>query len=183
MGEEYGETAPFFYFVSHSEPELIEAVRRGRREEFAAFQWQGEPPDPQYESTFLSVKIKRDLRHEGHHKILFVFYKELIRLRKEIPALASLSKETLEVLDYEEEKVLFVRRWNGGSEIMMVFNFNTKRITAILPVPEGQWYKLLDSADKHWEGNGSTGPEWLYSEGECTLTLDAEAFLLYKKDN
>ena len=28
MGEEYGARAPFPYFVSHSEPELIEAVRR-----------------------------------------------------------------------------------------------------------------------------------------------------------
>ena len=27
MGEEYGETAPFQYFVSHSDPGLVEAVR------------------------------------------------------------------------------------------------------------------------------------------------------------
>src|SRR5207249_9699778 len=37
MGEEYGELAPFHYFVSHTDPELVEKVRRGRREEFAAF--------------------------------------------------------------------------------------------------------------------------------------------------
>jgi len=30
MGEEYGETAPFPYFVDHQDPELLEAVRRGR---------------------------------------------------------------------------------------------------------------------------------------------------------
>ena len=52
MGDEYGETAPFQYFVSHSDPSLIEAVRKGRREEFAAFKWKGEPPDPQDEGTF-----------------------------------------------------------------------------------------------------------------------------------
>ena len=40
MGEEYGETAPFQYFTSHGDPELVEAVRRGRREEFAAFGWE-----------------------------------------------------------------------------------------------------------------------------------------------
>ncbi|HEY77821.1 MAG TPA: malto-oligosyltrehalose trehalohydrolase [Dehalococcoidia bacterium] len=183
MGEEYGETAPFPYFVSHSEPELIEAVRWGRRQEFAAFQWQGEPADPQDEVTFLSAKVNRDLCYEGHHRILFEFYKELIRLRKEIPALASLSKETLEVPDREEERVLFIRRWNGSSEIMMAFNFSTERVNAMLPVPAGQWSKLLDSADKLWEGNGSTSPERLYSEGQCTMTIDAKSFLLYKKDN
>src|SRR5262249_16007104 len=47
MGDEYGETAPFQYFVSHSDKQLIEAVRRGRIEEFAAFNWKDEPPDPQ----------------------------------------------------------------------------------------------------------------------------------------
>src|SRR5262249_23569043 len=47
MGEEYGETSPFLYFVSHGDPALIDAVRRGRREEFKKFAWQGEPPDPQ----------------------------------------------------------------------------------------------------------------------------------------
>ncbi|MEJ2051114.1 MAG: malto-oligosyltrehalose trehalohydrolase, partial [Calditrichota bacterium] len=30
MGQEYGEEAPFLYFVSHSDPDLIQAVREGR---------------------------------------------------------------------------------------------------------------------------------------------------------
>jgi len=42
MGEEYGETSPFQYFVSHSDEALIEAVRKGRRDEFASFHWEGE---------------------------------------------------------------------------------------------------------------------------------------------
>src|SRR5947207_160336 len=45
MGDEYGETAPFQYFISHSNPDLVEAVRRGRKEEFAGFEWRGDPPD------------------------------------------------------------------------------------------------------------------------------------------
>ena len=47
MGEEYGETNPFLYFVSHGDPALVEAVREGRRREFAAFGWAGKIPDPQ----------------------------------------------------------------------------------------------------------------------------------------
>ena len=41
MGEEHGETNPFLYFVSHGDPALVEAVREGRRREFAAFAWIG----------------------------------------------------------------------------------------------------------------------------------------------
>ena len=37
MGEEHGETNPFLYFVSHGDPALVEAVRKGRQEEFATF--------------------------------------------------------------------------------------------------------------------------------------------------
>ncbi len=46
MGEEYGEEAPFQYFISHGDAGLIDAVRNGRRGEFASFGWLGEPPDP-----------------------------------------------------------------------------------------------------------------------------------------
>ena len=52
MGEEYGEAAPFPYFISHTDSNLVEAVRQGRREEFDAFQQEGDPPDPQDEATF-----------------------------------------------------------------------------------------------------------------------------------
>ncbi len=56
MGEEYGETNPFPYFVSHSDPALVEAVRQGRRAEFASLAAQ-EPPDPQAEATFDRAKL------------------------------------------------------------------------------------------------------------------------------
>ena len=44
MGEEYSERAPFEYFVSHGDPSLVEAVRQGRKDEFAKFGWPGDIP-------------------------------------------------------------------------------------------------------------------------------------------
>src|SRR5262249_52910243 len=41
MGEEYGEQAPFPFFVSHSDHGLLERIRRGRRHEFNGFGWHG----------------------------------------------------------------------------------------------------------------------------------------------
>lgn len=57
MGEEYGEDIPFLYFVSHSDPDLVKAVREGRKHEFRSFRWEGEPPDPQDTETFLRSEI------------------------------------------------------------------------------------------------------------------------------
>jgi maltooligosyltrehalose trehalohydrolase len=183
MGEEYGETAPFHYFVSHSEPALIEAVRQGRCAEFAAFDWTKEPPDPQAEITFLESKLNHGLRDRGEHKILFEFYQELIRLRKDIPALASLSKETMEVTDYPEAGLLFVRRWSDNSEVCIVYKFNNEKITTTMPIPTGRWHKRLDSAGGRWLGSGSTTPESLDSEGVFSLTLETDSFILYEKEN
>ena len=46
MGEEWAETNPFLFFISHTDKELASVVNKGRKEEFAYFNWQGEPPDP-----------------------------------------------------------------------------------------------------------------------------------------
>ncbi|MGK5534375.1 DUF3459 domain-containing protein, partial [Streptomyces sp. URMC 129] len=52
MGEEWGATTPWQYFTDHRDPELAEAVRAGRRREFAAHGWSAEEiPDPQDPAT------------------------------------------------------------------------------------------------------------------------------------
>jgi len=184
MGEEYGETAPFPYFISHSDTALIEAVRRGRREEFAAFGWAHEPPDPQDESTFLQAKLNHDQRHEGHHRVLLELHRELIRLRKDIPALAHLSKEDVEVSDCGPEKVLIIRRWinTDEAEAVACFHFDKSSATRHIPLPQGRWTKRLDSADKRWGGPGSQVATEITSDGETALTLSPYTFVLFLRE-
>ncbi|MFC1929485.1 malto-oligosyltrehalose trehalohydrolase [Chloroflexota bacterium] len=153
MGEEYGETSPFPYFVSHNNPELIEAVRKGRREEFTAFAWRGEIPDPQDEATFLKARLNHRLREEGQQKVLHDFYHELIRLHKENAALACLSKDNLEVRGDETSKILFVRRWSGDSEVAMIYNLNDKEIVATLSLPGGNVAKAAGLRRRKMAGN------------------------------
>jgi maltooligosyltrehalose trehalohydrolase len=181
MGEEYGEMASFQYFVDHSDRALIEAVRCGRREEFAAFSWQGDLPDPQDAGTFQRAKMDRLLKHQGRNAALLAFYKELIRLRKETQALSNLSKDTLEALGYEEQKVLFLRRWSGEDEAIMVFNFGDAQVSIPLPVPPGQWHKRLDSAEEQWHGEGSSLPVQLHSKGTAVMSLGPKAFAVFNR--
>ncbi len=179
MGEEYGETAPFLYFISHSDPQLIEAVRRGRKEEFSSFDWQGELPDPQSEETFRRSKLRHELREQQQHRILFELHKELIRLRKTHPSLAHLCKEDLEVTAFEKQKLLCVRRWNGFSEAFAAFHFGDAQASMAVALPAGRWQRLLDSSDHRWLGAGSSIPAELNSAGEVSLTLQPESFVLF----
>ena len=178
MGEEYGETAPFQYFTSHGDPSLVEAVRQGRREEFVGFQWHGEPPEPQDEATFLRSKLNHRLRLEEQHPAISKFYKELIRLRREVAPLASLCKENMEVLGYENARVVFMRRWSDTEEVAAVFNLGKDMASAAVPLPAGRWSRLLDSADKSWNGPGASVPPLLTSAGETTLSLPPLTFVL-----
>lgn len=178
MGEEYGETAPFTYFVSHSDPELIQAVRQGRKQEFAAFHAEGEPLDPEALETFLQCKLHWEKRQEGHHQVLWSFYQHLIRLRQTLPPLKQKEFQSMEVACQEGDKVLWWRRWSETSQVLGVMNFNSNDVTLPLAVPGDRWHKILDSAEEKWRGPGSTLEEDL--RGEQSLTVRSHSFALYE---
>ncbi len=155
MGEEYGEDNPFLYFVSHGDPDLVQAVREGRKREFAHFKWEKEPPDPQSEETFNQSKLDWSKRESGEHQILLSLYKELIHLRKTEPALSKPSKDRQFLWFSEEDKILIQKRWFEEDTTFMVYSFNNRPITMQFS-QEGKWRKLVDSADSEWNGPGST---------------------------
>jgi maltooligosyltrehalose trehalohydrolase len=168
MGEEYAEEAPFLYFVSHGDADVIAAVRRGRREEFESFKWQGEPPDPQSPETFLQSKLKWEKRNEGKHKTLRDFYRRLIELRRTTPALADLNKNRLEISTAGEETLL-MRRWREASQALCVMNFAKRETTFQANLPEGRWKRILDSADDAWGGPGTSLPGAITRSQELTV--------------
>jgi 1,4-alpha-glucan branching enzyme len=86
MGEEWGESRPFLFFADY-EGELADAVREGRREEFAkfsAFAGNGDSiPDPNALSTFEASKLDWQAAEtpEGREHLRFV--RSLLALRRE----------------------------------------------------------------------------------------------------
>jgi maltooligosyltrehalose trehalohydrolase len=181
MGEEYGEEAPFQYFVSHSDQELIEAVRRGRKEEFSAFQWEGTLPDPQDEMTFLRSKMDLDLRHNEKHHTLLEFYRTLIQLRKETPPLSSLDKRGIKVEAFERDKAILMKRQCGEDQVIGVFNFSDKPVRIETTIDKGNWQRVIGSACEEWGGIGALAPDSIVSNGaKMILVIDAYAFTLYK---
>jgi maltooligosyltrehalose trehalohydrolase len=185
MGEEYGETAPFQYFVSHGDPDLVEAVRKGRKEEFAAFHAEGEARDPQSETTFQESKLHWEQRYEGNHRQLWLFYQTLLRLRREIPAWGYSSRQNLDVAVLPEAKVITVRRWYEGSQILCLLNFNDQPAAVTIALPPGNWKKLLNSADSTWGGPGSDLPELIPTgdtptgSGKAQISLSPQSAVIY----
>jgi maltooligosyltrehalose trehalohydrolase len=181
MGEEYGEEAPFQFFISHGDPELVRAVHQGRRAEFAAFGWQREPPDPQDEAIFLRAKLNHERRREGRFRALWEFYQELIRLRRSLAPLARLSKGHCDVTGFDHERVLLLERWNEGERVACLFNFNHSPVSISFSLPNGHWHKVIDSCDTRWQGAGSALPERLEVNGSTTLSLPPRSVALFAK--
>lgn len=174
MGEEYGETAPFPYFVSHCDSALCRAVREGRQREFAAYNWRGQIPDPAAEATFRLAKLDRGLRREPRHRELWDLYRELIRLRKTIPALARLNKEQMEVGTDETHDSLYCRRWHEGSEVCAIFHFGRQPAAVTVPLPQGGWRVAIRSS-------GSGGDRVIESDGRIEWNMPARAFCLLER--
>ncbi|MFB8082791.1 malto-oligosyltrehalose trehalohydrolase [Streptomyces sp. NPDC056013] len=111
MGEEWGATTPWQYFTDHTDPELAEAVRRGRRREFAEHGWdENEVPDPQEAATRDRSVLDRAERERDPHKQLLAWYRQLIALRRTLPDLTDPDLAGVKAAFDEEARWLVFRR-------------------------------------------------------------------------
>jgi maltooligosyltrehalose trehalohydrolase len=177
MGEEYGETAPFQYFISHTDPNLAEAVRRGRGEEFRSFGWQGQIPDPQAESTFANSRLQHALRQQEPHATLLRFYQMLLRFRSQHGlghAKPSIVKE------FAASKSLMMLQDTRGSRLVTLFNFGDLSAGVGEALPLGVWKKKIDSSDLAWLGPGSELPPAINVPGQSSLSLQPRSFAVFE---
>lgn len=123
MGEEWGATAAFRYFTDHGEPELADAVREGRRREFAAFGWDpSQIPDPQDPRTVDASTLDWSELDRDRHRQLLEWYRSLVTLRREKLKDDDLSRQRV---DFSE-----TQRWlllDRGSQALLVNFANTSR--------------------------------------------------------
>ena len=176
MGEEYGETNPFQYFVSHTDKALGEAVRKGRKEEFSAFHDPGEVPDPMDESTFLNSKLDWEKLDQEPHARMLAYYKALIKLRKSHPVLTSLNRNQVEVSFDTDKNTLSLSRGHESNILFAFMNFSRSERTFQLPSGQGDWHLLLNSALTEWNG-----PLQESGNTNGSLLSPPESIIIYSK--
>jgi maltooligosyltrehalose trehalohydrolase len=178
MGEEYGETSPFLYFTSHGDPDLAEAVRRGRTDEFRSFGWKEDIPDPQAEATFERSRLNLGLAQEEPHRTLLRFYQMLLRFRREY-RLGRVSAPTIREL--ENSRALMVFPGVQTNKLAMLFNFADTVTDVPSEVLEGDWEKKIDSSDLEWLGPGTELPTTFSTSAPSLLRLRPRSFAVFER--
>jgi maltooligosyltrehalose trehalohydrolase len=171
MGEEYGETQPFPYFIDHSDQKLVNAVRKGRKAEFASFAWQGEPPDPYLVDTFDSARLRRTRGPQPD--ALRSYYRRLLQLRSEL-RLAHGSLANRQVIAHDNAGAITV----VAPAVAMVFAFDDAARDLVLTLPSGQWRKQLSSRDQGWLGSGDAVAE-IVAGGSVAIRVSGPTALLF----
>jgi maltooligosyltrehalose trehalohydrolase len=142
MGEEWGAMQPFPFFCDVGD-DLADAVREGRRDEFARFPEFSDParrdliPDPLAESTFLSAKLDWSAADETR----LAHYRALLKARrKHIAPLSAQIKAGGSFVIFGAEAVRV--RWQAGARLLVLdANLSARRVD--FPPARGRiiWYE------------------------------------------
>lgn len=157
MGEEWGATTPFQYFVDHPEPELAEAVRSGRQREFSAFGFEPDQvPDPGSEETFQASRLDRGQKDTLVGRRCLNFYRQALELRAAHPAWTEERSGRAQVHVEEEQKTLLYRR----AGIVLGANFSDEE--RLLRVRPGRFLLRSFDAEANWQEEGLVVPAFAF---------------------
>jgi maltooligosyltrehalose trehalohydrolase len=161
MGEEYGETRPFPYFCSFEQPEIIDATRRGRREEFVAIGEEDKVPDPLAPETFESAKLSWSWPEGSRYAGLRHLYYDLLAIRRFWLPLKDSTVSVSGLMEDWHDSIpvlkLIRKMASDGPPSELVAYFNLSRQPQPLPADNQSRKKLLLSSEETRFG-GSRGP-------------------------
>lgn len=155
MGEEWAASHPFLFFCDFGE-ELSDAVREGRRKEFAAFPEFRDPaarsriPDPNDEDTFEKSKLDWTMIGTAPHDDMLSFHKHLLALRKKeiMPRLKGISGHSGSLVGQSGSAFALEWRMGDGSALTLVANMASTPAKSPAAPPGGRLvYATEEPAD------------------------------------
>ncbi|WP_413752472.1 malto-oligosyltrehalose trehalohydrolase [Streptomyces sp. R-74717] len=156
MGEEWGARTPWQFFTDHTDPALAEAVRDGRRREFAAHGWTADDiPDPQDPATRNRSCLDWSEPAQEPHARLHAWYRELIALRHSLPDLSDPDLASVRTAHDEQARWLAYRR----GDLRIAVNLGEK--PAAIPLGGGRRRGADGSVVAAWEPVEAPGGDGL----------------------
>jgi maltooligosyltrehalose trehalohydrolase len=171
MGEEWGERRPFLYFVDHSDPALVAAVRRSREGEFAALNAGVPYREPFAAETRDACRLDWAAAQAEPGRTLLGFHRECLRLRRILPSLRPGPRERVQVGGPHAD-VITVERRAAQCRTLLLLN-PTARTAEAVPLPAGTWEVELASPESCWGG-----PGWGEGLASGALTLPPRSAVL-----
>ncbi|HEY5554622.1 MAG TPA: malto-oligosyltrehalose trehalohydrolase [Cellulomonas sp.] len=137
MGEEWGTRTPWQFFTDYTDPDLAQAVREGRRAEFAghghtdasqAADEDLEVPDPQDPATFERSRLDWSQIAQPEHARMLAWYRALIELRRDIPDLANGDLDATTVRFDDDDRPSWVVVARGAARIVCNLAHEPQRV-------------------------------------------------------
>jgi maltooligosyltrehalose trehalohydrolase len=133
MGEEWAARTRWPFFTSHPEPDLAGATGKGRLAEFAGHGWNTtEMMDPQDPEAFYGAKLDWSEATEAGHAEMLTVYRDLLRLRRQLPELRDPRLDRVAVEFDEEAAWIVVHR---GTLVVMA---NLADVDQVIALPGGE---------------------------------------------
>lgn len=138
QGQEFHSARPFLFFADHS-AELAEAVREGRRAEFAKFsafqdqQLREAIPDAQAAPTFLQSKLESEAERDQWARLIDACYEELLRVRRSDPVLGAYRRSRLPIAAHVQTGCLVLQLSAAGGRRTLLVNLSPHETTVRLP--------------------------------------------------
>jgi len=176
MGEEYGETAPFFYFTSFEDHGLANAVSEGRKRELGSHYSESDFADPQALTTFERCKLDWSKTAASPYAEMLRLYRDLISLRKHRTCLGNCRKDLTEIWLNEQAKTFVMKRTDpAGGNALLIFNFSGKTQSVPIAGTSQSWRLLLWTGDPVYGGSPEPRPMEILTQGS-TLAVSLAAF-------
>jgi maltooligosyltrehalose trehalohydrolase len=173
QGQEFGCSSPFQFFIDHN-PGLTKLVCEGRAQFMAQFPSVATPqmraclPDPGDPETFRRCKLDLSERTRPGHAEVYQMYKDLLRLRREEPALRTQRRGGFDGAVLGNHAFALRHFGPEGDDRLIVVNFDADLLLEVAPEPllapplGARWELAWSSEHPRYGGTGALpleGPE------------------------
>ena len=153
MGQEWDERRPFLFFAGHTDADLAEATRRGRREEFADFAGFAaeDVPDPTVPETPAASRLDRARRRTPEGEARWALWHDLLALRRTEPALGNGRRDLVTAVEVSDRRLVLERGDPDAPPVRLVVDLDGH-----VEMTSG-WEVVLDTRDVRY-GPPSSDP-------------------------